>query len=466
MAQPFDNTATQALAAISAIHQEQYFPEFERQYYMNGNLEARIFQPADDPVVGDGKTLQVKVSRGDTMRPDIDALADIQQPRNFRANSIKVRWNASDQTATDFVRIAGSGRVTEHDLNNGAAGNIASIAQTVYEDISEGYGKQLAMLRHLTRTGSIATIVTSGKKNNDALVFASATSYTTGSTSCRVQIQSGPIAAIEVGNVIDICTSAGLVIFARAEVVDVNVTDNSFGLVRADSDSTANFDAVTTAHQIFVSGGYNKGLYSMGAWFGRPTSTDSFIGGVNRFTGTSANNYRWLLPTTVGEGDAATTIKRADFDSAGDAIGFVGETPMAYVCLTDAKMQTALRQAIGNDGLILNPIDAGNADRFANFGSMGLHYQHPSMGRVVIASTPFAVPNTIRFMNPGDWRSLSYGVKGLKFMPGDMGNWYRMQAATPNSGRGFFYQCDAYALHCDFCHNPRRQLQIINRTST
>lgn len=465
MAQPFDNAATQNLAAISAIHQEQYFPNFERQYYMNGSLEARIFSPADEAIVGDGKTLQVKVSRGDTMRPDTDVLSDIQQPRNFQANSIKVRWNERDQTANDFVRIAGSARVSQYDLDNGSEGNIASIAQETYNDIVEGYGNQLAMLRHLGRTGTIATIVTSGKKNNDALTFAGATSYTTGSTTCRIQIQSGPIAALQVGMVLDIYNGAVLV-FSKAQVLDVNVTDNSVGLGRADTDSTANFDSVTSAYTLCLSGGYNKGIYSMGAWFGRPSSTDSFIGGVNRFTSTSMSNYRWLLPTTVGEGETSTTIKRSDFDNAGDAIGFVGETTMAYVCLADAKMQTALRQAIGNDSLIIQPQDAGNSERFANFGSMGLHYQHPSLGRVVIASTPYAVPNTIRFMNPGDWKALSYGGKGLRFMPGEYGNWYRMQAATPNSGRGFYYQCDAFALVCDFCHNPRRQLQIINRTST
>lgn len=472
MAQPYDSAATMNLAAISAIIQQQYFPEFEKQYYMNGSLEARLFNPADDAVVGDGKTLQVKVARGDTGRTSTDMLADMQQPRNFTANSIKVRFNERDQTANDFTRFTANGRVSHWDIENGSAGLIASVAQTVYEDITEDYSNKLSLFRHLRRTGRVATIITSGKKNNDALTFADATSYTTGAVTCRIKIQNGPIAGIQVGQVFDIYTSAGVLIFSKAQVTDVNTTDNSVGLMRADSDSTANFDSVTTDHELFYSGTRSAGIYSMGEWFARPVSGDSFIGGVSRFTGTSMSNYRWLLPTTVGEGETAVTIKKADFDSAGDAIGFVAETPMAYVCLTDAKMQTALRQTIGNDAIIINPVDAGNSERFANFGSMGVHYQHPTLGRVVIASTPYAIPNTIRFINPGDWKALSYGTKGLRFMPplggagGAAGMWYRLPAATPNSGAGFFYQIDAVAVHCDFCHNPRRQLQIINRTST
>jgi hypothetical protein len=464
MAEPFASSTTLTLDAVSAVIQEQYFPQFVEQINRAGSTTNRLFQPRAEAVVGDGEWFQNETAPSDTVRANTDMLANDQQPRPFTAAKIKVRFNQSDPSTNDFTRFTGVGRVDMWTLENGSGGTIIDIAQRVYMEIFSGYNYRLAMLRNADRTARIAT--TSTKTNSDGLYSGGCSAYTTGSTTCRLVITAGSIAALAQGSVIDIYTTAGVLVFSGAQVISCNPADPagpSLSLARANSSSTANFDNVTTGQYIYFSGEINQGMYSMGAWFSRPTSTDSFIGGVNRFS--PAN--QWLVTTATREGQTARLIQKADFDALANAMNFIqdGTIPIS-VAITDIPMNTALREAIGNDALITWPSTGGNEDRYANFGSTGLLWQHPAFGKVSIVSDPLAVSNSVRFMVPDDWIALTSRFSGLHWMPGTQGVWNRMVADTPNTGYGYYFQCDAVAAHCDYCKRPRYQGQILNVTSS
>lgn len=464
MAEPFASSTTLTLDAVSAVIQEQYFPQFIEQINRAGATTNRLFKPSGSPVVGDGIWFQNETAPSDTVRLNTDMLANDQQPSPFTAAKIKARFNQSDPTSNDFTRFAGVGRVDMWTLENGSGGTIIDIAQRIYQEIFTGYDFTLARARNANRTLKLCE--TSTKTNSDGLYSGGCSAYTTGATSCRLVITAGSIANLAQGSRIDIYTSGGVIVFSDAVVVSCNPADPagpSVSLARYNSSSTANFDSVTSGQYVYPVGQKDQGMYSMGAWFSRPTSTDSFIGGVNRFT--PAN--QWLVTTATREGQTARLIQKSDFDALANAMNFIqdGTIPIS-VAITDVPMNTALREAIGNDALITWPSTGGNDDRYANFGSMGLLWQHPAFGKVSILADPLAVSNTVRFMVPDDWMALSSRFNGLHWMPGTQGIWNRMVADTPNTGYGYFFQCDAVAAHLDYCKRPRYQGQILNVTSS
>lgn len=470
MAQPFDNAATLNLSAISAVIQQQYAPFLGDEIFFNsGTVTNRLFNPDPDPVVGDGKTYQAVTRKGLNARFNTDSLADFQNPSQFQAGSLKIRMNERDASSSDMTRLGGVARISELELLGVSSdGACLDIAERVVNDLTKDADLMLAIHRHLPRSGLVASTSSTspfGLKNSNLLTYSGSSQYTAGSTTCRIQLSSGTgnITALPPGAVIDFYQS-GVRVFAGAVVVSQNPYDQSLSLARYDSNSTTNFDSISTAgSDIYYSGMYGKNMYSFGAWFTRPVAGDSFINGVSRLTDTN----QWLLPTATREDQSSATkvIDRYDLDVVGDAVGYITDAPMTEaVFFGDPKLITTLRQDIGEDNfstIAYSGEDGG--DRWAKAGNVGVIYQHPTLGRCRLIGDPLAVPNTLRMVIPGDWITATYGQTSFRFLPGNINDsmWSRLPAASPNSGFGMFYQTEMYRIMCDFCKYPRRQAQIM-----
>lgn len=468
MAEPFDSAFT--LQSVSNIIREKYAERVEDQVFATGSATNRLFKPDSEGISGDGKTFQVIDKHGYAGRMGSDILADFPAPARFGAQKVKMRINERDPSSNDLVRFSLSIRTSEPELkgitNDGQA---VDLVETLMNQARGDTDFLMALHRNLSRTARVA-LVNGTPAQNDRKVFADASATPSTSAGLRVPIDNGPIMAFQPGLFVEFRDASTGALHWSGRVTDYNPADNSVGFENVTSGPITSSGTITTVvdnDEIYISGERNQGMYSLGAWFSSPTTTDSFIGGVNRSTAT----YRYLQTTQVRESTstASRVIAKSDFDDLANAMSYVQDMgPMPVVFLVDPTMATKLRNDIIEDLMIPWPSDSGVGEKYANMGSIGLTYQHPIFGVTKLLSDPLAIPNTVRFITPEYWRSQRAGNKGLTFMPGTIGNsfWNRLPSATPGNGGSMFYQAEAYMLAGDWCYRPRFQGQISNVTAS
>ena len=144
------------------------------------------------------------------------------------------------------------------------------------------------------------------------------------------------------------------------------------------------------------------------------------------------------------------------------------ESEIGVTVVSDQAIHQKLRNEYTEAAFLNIPDGDNRLKRFANYGAMGLNYQHPTWGMVKILSDILMPSGNLRVLMPSLWRSLYYGPKGLKKMPGQGGGrsgWYRVTESTPNTGASMIWKCDWYALHCDWCFAPWKQGQVLGLTT-
>ncbi len=475
MAEPIDSAIV--LGAVQEAAIRVYGTEFLRQTWVGKMAEKtnRFFMPSKDALVGDGKYFKIKRGPTDNVRFGRELNASFAPPKAFDPAEIKVRVNMRDASASDVVRIGVSIRCSLYDLRGiSSEGMIVNLVDEMMMDSQDGFGFKLAASRHLPRSGLIGSIG-STPKNTDTVKYANASTYTSGSSSCKIQVSGGSIGVFKQNFRYDIYNGSTLVA-SNMRCTDVDTSEVS-GTIQGTVDLAVTSDSVTSGggavtncngiasgHSLYFTGNKDNNIYSLGAWFSNPSAGDSFIGGVDR---TSSSN-RYLIPSNIrGEASSSRRIQAADFDAMGDAIGYVaGDTPLAT--LTDPRMVTSLRQDLGNDVMFTTPPNTPIGERQYAFGGMGVQFQHPTLGAVMLVGDPLAAPGTVRAIVPDDWTCEHYGPSDLEWVPGDGGNgyFYRMNDSTPGSGKTLIYQADGFAVLSDFCKFPKRQAQISNVSSS
>lgn len=456
-----DNVASKLLT-LDEVLQEQYYPTFLEQSFRKGrktNLLIPFAAEGEFEVEGDGVNVQVERGYGDSSRPSNNPLSDFPTPRPFDPDKYKVRFSEADPSANDFTTINMSAKVTHLQLVTGGAGAIVDCAQRVFEQLAQDYQEKLATLRNLTRSGQLATVNGTPKQNNLPTYSASAATPTN-TTGMRILIDDGSIAYFHSNMRLDFYT--GATPSARnVRVTDVNYGEKSIGvefLSTGDDQSSGNLASVADNDGIYFSESYGVGMYSLGAWFGRPTAGEVFIGGRDRTAAAS----RHLLTTAIREGASPTAITLDIFNEAARASNFVQEAEQTVVVVADTTMTDAVRSRLDDNAVIQQPPTGGTGGRIYEMGAMEVRFQHPQFGQTILMADPLMQPNKIRIIVPETWRSLWYGWRGPMMMPqGEgYGTWYRMEAATPGTGKGKIYKTDGYANHCDVCLQPVKNISI------
>lgn len=475
MAEPIDSAII--LEDVSAgIAQTQYFDDFVEQVPDQLQEDTnRLFKPALQEITGTGKVMQMKLARSDSARAGNDPLGPFAAPDVFEPATLTVRFNKSDLTANDFTTISCSCQTDDIDIREKGKGSIVDFVEEMVGEIDGNYDEKLAILRHLPKTAVMA-LVNGTPKQNDKHYFLDATATASNTAGLRVPVDTGSIGAFARGKrvaFLNPTTFAARV--SNVRVTDVNYADLSIGVefvtgssivARNSVNGTGTLGTVVDNDLIVASNAngtneYGSGLYSMGAYFGRPTAGESFLGGVDRTT----SSKRYLLPVATREGVTATRIQKSHFNDLAIAMGWRENKKVAGVFMSDPQIHQTMRDDIGEDAFIPIPPDDARMARFANFGNIGLNYQHPTFGLVKIMACKLCPPNTVRFIVPEHWRQLFYGFRGLQAMPGEIGNWKRLPEAAPNSGFGKIYKMDFYALTTDFCSMPWTNGEILNVTN-
>lgn len=471
MAEPFD--AATYLEDVSAIIQQKYFTEFTEEWGSRfGKVSNQLYSFGSEAIGGDGKTMQVELAPADTVRASTNMLATNSNPDSFEAGTLKVRFNKTSASLNDFTQLNASAQVDDVDVRLQGQGSIVDFVERIYNQVVPNYDEHMAVLNNLPRTALIGTVAATPTKN-DNITIGSASATASKSAGMRFYTTDASPAIFKRGTRLDfVNASTGAVYAGNVRVTDVNPGDPtgpSVGVEFISSgitarQSTGDVANVVSGAKIYFSGEANAGLYGVGAWFSRPAATgDSFLGGVDRM----ASGYRWMVPKATREGSSSATITASMFDDQAIAMGYViepGQNGMVFV--TDPKMHQKLRNEIFQSVIIQQPLDDSTKERFANFGSVGLNYQHGHFGTVKILSDPLCPPNTIRILDPKTWKMLYYGFNGLQPVAGERGNWYRMNENTPNTGRSLIWKADWYAIQAGWCSKPWKNGVILNVTAT
>lgn len=456
------------LEDVSAVIQQQYMTEFgdETPSYF-GSTTNKLIKPNPLAVTGDGITLQVKHRRADNVRFGT-VLGDITNPDTFQSTTIKARFNRNNSATNDFTQVTASVQTDLVDLQMKGKGAIVDFVQEIYQSIMGQYDETLAIHRHLGKNGVLA-FVNGTPKRNDSYLLSSATSTATNANGLRVAVDNGNLASLPPGRRVDFIRPAtGAVIAGNIEVTDRNMSDLSVGFQFNSTGitgrlSTGNLASVADNDYIVFSGMYNQNMYSIGAYFGSPTAGESFIGGVDRTT----SAYRWLLPHRSRDGSASARISKSFFNNVAIEMGFIEESPNeGMVWLMEPGLQETLRNELTEAAFINIPVDDSRLQRFANFGSVGLNYQHAQFGLCKLMADPLSAPGVVRVLQPETWKALYVNFKGLQPIMENGAHWYRMSQGTPNTGKGLFYKADWFGIQTDWCMAPWKNACILNLTTS
>lgn len=487
MASPHDEAIS--LKDLSNFLQEQYVDKIWEQVSRFGKSTNRIFRDAKSQEIevgGDGVTFHVEDGGVDTVRTGVNPDTDFHDPSGYIDRKVKARFlENGTATTNDFREMHGSMQVRHTDLKNKAKGAVTNLAKRLVTQLTQDYDEKLAIHRHQgsdAKVGRWSNGASTSVKQNDFHTLSGATAYPLGTdTGFRIELPTGvspsvfqPGRKFVVYNVTDAtyvhtaasATGSGALI----TVTDLNPDDQSVGFscsnAMADNIVTTSLGGGDTLDLYFgsatgttVNSEKDAGLYSFGAWFGRPASGDSFIGGLDR---TSPDN-RWMLTTMTRESAASAQLQTSMLNDLAVAMSFHNDGTSLMAAYSDHRLNQRLRDAIGEDTFIPYPTGGTRDERFAHFGTMGVYYQHPLFGLTILMADPLAPPNTIRFLKRGTWVQLNWGWKGFEMLPGTEGMWYRMgSSAGAAAAHSKVYRADGYCLHCDVCTLPKQNGGILN----
>lgn len=457
MSIPFDD-ATTFLTTNSAIVRQVYHDSFEDMYSDFTRIN-KLFKPSKRNMTNsDGWNIQLRDYNMHGARTDTDLNADFPTPRSYGVSAYKITLSETP-ASNDIRRIALSLQTTWMDLKRAYTNKVSpeDFATQIVTQANRDIDDSMALHRYLDTTSRLGQVNGTPKRNN-AEFYADAGAITT-TGGALILVDNGSLANFSRGMVLDRYT--GNTLDGQVFVTHINPVDGSVGLWGIDASgapsSTVNISDIANDDSFYLSGEKDKGLKSMGYWYSTPTAGESFFGKDR----TNPDN-RWLVPTRSGPATERQFVK-TDLDDLSIAMGYVlGDDPEgAYLVLSTPELDQRLRNEIGNDVLIQFPSTDQKGKLIANYGFDSAMYRHPRMGRMVFEVDPRMVPNRIRGLRMADWEMFTPpGGDRFNWMPGTMGNWYRMPSSTPGNGDTTTFRMDGFTGLADGCLQPRRQWEI------
>lgn len=461
MAQPYDGAVLSTLALVSDMFNEVVSPDLLEPPMALGGWTSKTFNPKNDAITGDGKTYKIRYQRSAPATATRDMLAEFGDADPTAVSEYRIRFNQSDQSASDFGRISAPVQVSIYDIQNKGKGAIIDLVETLVSDFKKDIRNQKNLWRNVGQTG-VLCLVNGTKKNNDAQEMALCSAYTTGATSFRANIDNGPIARLSPGMRVDVYSGSTLVA-DRLKVTDVNpfdVSGPSVGFEIQSGSTIANCDGVADNTKIVIYNSFNQGPITLEDWMSGPTATsESWIGGIDR----TSKKYRQLIVPRMRYGSTAATIGKTHLDDLMIARGYLMEDDDITVIRANPELDQTLRNQIEAAAFITMPGDTERRKRFAQYGTSGFTYQSPN-GIVSLQTDPLMLPDRFDAYCFEDWYECTYGPSGVQIMPGDggMGNWFRMASATAGGGRTVIFRMEAMQLFVDRCQRPQCQARVLN----
>ena len=392
---------------LTNLLRTQYSEAVPDMVYRHGNPIAQRIRPgkvvpSSGPNGGEGGwEFQMRTGFADTARATRDASRDFRSPRKSTADKLRVRFSVNNSTVNDLNRIDTSARIHVADMKRAASspGVALDIVKNAMNDATMGIDQTIESLIHADENGLIG-LVNGAPKDADNLFYASATSYTSSSTTARIKVDQFSFAFFKVNMYLDIYSSAGVLQADSVKINDVNEADFSFAIELTDESVTTNLDSVADNAYIYRSGEKGQGFKaSFGSIFKESYTGDNWFGGVDR----SASGNGHYIPVRTRVGESSVTLSNRIVDKQFRSLGYrrgtdaAGKRPTMVIGMEavdnwrySVKDTVTLNHPIVNDGKL-------------QAGDDGLSYVHPAVGRVDIVTTLTARNDKLIIMYPEDW---------------------------------------------------------------
>jgi hypothetical protein len=416
-----------------------------------------------------GRTMQIEVkgahNRSTRLSHDLmDAMPDPGPGHYARYNLTFDETSAADN---NFPALEIGWRTNIYNIWKQADSNWKGAAAFIRKDIDEGMAdikETLARYLHLPTDGKLATLdATTPKKNDDADNWTDATTYTSGSTTCRIKCQPFSIGRIGIGQIIEIRTSGGELRMNNVKVVDVNPYDKTLD-IKLDADTNrqsvdsagadvTTFNAIAASDTLYLSGNYNQAVDgSLAAFFDystnyydadRSTFPNQILMPIVHALAASGSTVALTEDhlVTAGEtgdwqqGDANAKSVRV-MSMARDQFRAIRKIAkdgaMTFVPGTSSEVGKNLKRVLGEDGFVLHD---------------------PNFGQVAVMVEDFAEYGVIDFLDMSTWEIVEPFSGGFRMLPGNMTGFWSREGENDGSGR----------LSKRFAAQGLLSLAIINR---
>ena len=430
------------LIAQSSAWKTTYFPKVSDILQRHGKLQ-RLMPKTPHVLDGPSEEFTAKTAHNRTTRVTMDPMEAMPDPGPGRYCTFPVTWDHSDGGASnDFMMTEIAWRTTIFDMKKkgdrafkGGKDPIATDFEEGLADVKETYTKYF----FLPTDGKLCTLhATASKKADDTDNWTGASVYGAGATHCRLRIADNSIARIGIGQIVEIRTTAGVLIVNNLRVINVHSRDQTFDveLLTGERNSVdggdvdvANLDDITHGYYVYLSGNYNVGVTGSLAHFFDDTAT--------YYTRTRTDSpYQVLMPLVHALGtDIALTEKHiveagiAAQWAAGDSNAKVNRV----MCMARDQWW-AMRNLARDSNITMSPGTGDGLKR--NIGEVGYKFYDPAFGDVPIVVEDFAEYGEITLLDMNTWLLVHpFAGGGFQMLPGDVGGMWTRNTENDGSGR-------------------------------
>lgn len=453
---------------------QHYYPGIADQMQRFGKTTKLM--PAEKPRL-DGPSMEFEVAtrHNRSSRLSRDLMAVMPDPGPGAYARFTTTFDHNDPDNNDFAALEITFRTTFYDMKKRGDSTWKGSRDPITTDIEQGLAdlqEKFSKYMHLPSSGLLASLPSSGtnKVNDDAANFNDCSTYTAGSDTCKIKLDSGSIALIGWGDLIEIRTAADVLVVNNVRVtavhpyehtIDIQITDDS---VNGFGAAITNFNGVANSYKIFFSGAYNVA----------PAGTlEPFFDETVEYYGRdrTAAAYKAMMPIKIEPAsttDFTARLLREVGRAAAWGMGASDATMTKALVLADDQDRMIQRFAEG-EGVKIVPGSSqdvsGSIRRVVGDDGWVLH--DPNLGQMAYVVDDFAPYGKIRFLDMSSWLMvLPWGDSEFDFIPGEIEGIWTRNSENDGSGRpSKVYSANGIFSFCFVNLAPFRQIELNNLTS-
>lgn len=468
MSNPGDLSAS-VLTSITAALKTVYLPKLnEDPTAFMGTKFNQMFKPRHLTAVAAGLEMKFENYKADLIRGSKDPNENPINPDRFDIKATTLRYAVGNPTNMDFLTFNGSYQVTQLEfdgLSDDPVGSVVRVAKRLRRDVFTDMDSKLAMFRTIPRNGRIA-LVNGNLINGSGTAFYTGTAYTASATDVRFKVDNGSYAALNRRGVkLVIYKSNGTDPVTCRTVGQADAQYKSIRVQVTSDSATTDFGLTAGLYNngaIYLSGGKDVGMYGPEEWSTEPTNGEAWLGGEDR---TAADKGYLNFTRYRAPGTTPVKIQRSYIEGFFGVLQYTKEAKQKGFALTNTDLFDSIRTSIGEAAF--STADPSGEDKYG-FGSSGLGYTHPYVGRVNFVADPLVNPNKLLWLVPETWFTACYDKEaklGVRALMGDggTGGFYRPQSDQADGPRSKHYRIDFFnAGIADVCEQAPINGALLN----
>jgi hypothetical protein len=488
----FDTNNAVAFLTVWSEAFEQHYRPGVADFLKRHGKTTRVIPMRKQRVFGNSIEYTVKAFHNRSTRVTNDATKAMPDPAPGEYVTFTVNFDYETATSNDFAVFEVAFRTSIYDLWKRGDRTFKDASDFIRKDVEEGLDdvkETFAKYLHLPADGLLATIDTTGIRNDDDDRWDSASAYTNDGTSdtAKIRLATPAIARLGDGQRIEIRNRTGgdtpIVNSVRVtyvhpyyNTIDVQVTTDS-----TDGEEPGLGGAITTLDEVddALDAGDTVDIYLNGSFDQAPSgtlaqlfdSTTAYYGAVrdpDDTSGTYDARNRILIPIRIdlSGGGADVSLTADNYRRVGEAVGWQQGGFQEAGQLVQIMSRYEYRQVsafVEDEGIKMVPALESEVGRGLNkaFGFDGFILHDPNLGTQMLVVDDFAEPGQIDFLNRSQWEQATPIDGGFRMFPGEVAGIWSRNTESDGSGRpSKFYSANGLQLAAFVCRWPKGQIRM------